>query len=348
MRPDHPEIPPSDDAPAWERDPVVSRALSDATAVQTSGSGWERALADVLARGSVGQEASTSKRKPLHGIMRKTSGGGISRWGLAIGSAIGGASFIAVLLLAFVFMRKTSVPGVNESYTTTTGQRASLTLSDGSRLVIAPRSRVQLVDFSTRARTVIVDGEAFFDVEHASGIPFTIRAGTTITRVLGTSFVVKHYADDANVRVAVMSGRVSVSRAQGKRDVVLVAGNVGDIDDSVVTVRTPDDLSGENGWMKDELVFNDEPMRDVFASLTRWYGFTFKYTDTTLANRHVKVGLSTQSSSKALSTLKRLLNVSLKISGDTITLLPVNARGTTPHGRSESYDVWTPSHEVGR
>ncbi len=95
--------------------------------------------------------------------------------------------------------------------TNTTPQTLNVLLSDGSVVSLAPRSRISYpARFSKTSRTVFLQGEAFFDVVKNPASPFLIYANQTITKVLGTSFVVRAYEDEPTVQVTVRTGRVSV------------------------------------------------------------------------------------------------------------------------------------------
>lgn len=239
--------------------------------------------------------------------------------------------------------------GITRTYQTAIGQRATLTLNEGTRVMLGPRTRLRLVQFGRDQRVVELDGEGYFNVVDAHGAPFVVRTGSTVTRVLGTTFVVQHYPVDPAVRVTVMAGKVNVSANNTNQPTITItAGNVGEVGDSIAVVHTADDQHAEAWWTQDEVVFNHAPVTKVLAALTHWYGYAFVSPDSSLVRQDVTVWLSTQSSAKALSALEQVLNVSLTITGDTITLLPRHGRETREGPRSKAYDVWTPSREVGR
>jgi ferric-dicitrate binding protein FerR (iron transport regulator) len=195
----------------------------------------------------------------------------------------------------------------------------------------------------------MLDGEAYFEVPNASGAPFIVQTGLVSTRVLGTAFFVRRYAGERNVRIGVQTGKISVTtQAPHHPGMTLVAGNIGDFGDSLSTVRTSENAEGEIAWLKDELVFTNTPVSDVLVTLSRWYGYEFRYTDSTLVQGNVTAWLSTRSSAKALATLEQLLNVTVAVSGNTVTLIPRKVQRGSKGQREQQYDVWTPSKEVGR
>src|ERR1700676_3625297 len=59
------------------------------------------------------------------------------------------------------------VTPARRTYATVAGERAELRLSDGTRVRLAPASRLSVsADYGTDRRDVYLDGEAYFDVVH--------------------------------------------------------------------------------------------------------------------------------------------------------------------------------------
>jgi ferric-dicitrate binding protein FerR (iron transport regulator) len=241
------------------------------------------------------------------------------------------------------------MPGITRRYTTGVNQQGILTLGDGTRVTLFPQSTLWLNGFSKDHRIVSVDGKAYFEVAHATGAPFEVRSGAVTTRVLGTAFLVDHAVSGTRVRVAVAEGKVRISNAgRTHPDVMVTGGYVGAITDSSMTVTAVEDSLSRAEWLNGQLVFHHMPVGTVLRTLSRWYGYQFRYTDSTLSRQNVTVGLSVQSPALALATLEELLQVSLTITGDTVTLTPHAEGGEKGRSRIRSYDVWTPVREAGR
>jgi transmembrane sensor len=83
-------------------------------------------------------------------------------------------------------------------------------LHDGSEVTLQPQSEIQFPKSFGPDREVYLKGEAFFNVSRDPNHPFLVYSNEVVTRVLGTSFNVKAYADSKNITVAVKTGRVSV------------------------------------------------------------------------------------------------------------------------------------------
>jgi ferric-dicitrate binding protein FerR (iron transport regulator) len=155
------------------------------------------------------------------------------------GAAMAAAIATCVGLFAIGFAWRDRAPddrSVSRVYATTTGQRATLTLSDGSQVTLAPRTTLRIDPaFGRDTRTVALDGEAIFHVASRRAAPFLVRTGAVTTRVLGTTFDVRHYANDLRVQVAVVEGKVVSGGRAGA--ITLAAGMVGEISDSTTALR---------------------------------------------------------------------------------------------------------------
>ena len=95
----------------------------------------------------------------------------------------------------------------------TSGNQDSLRieLEDGSVVTLGKNSKLSYPEhFAENRRTVILTGEAFFDIAKDASRPFYIYSSEVITKVLGTRFRIKAVEAENQVVVQVQSGRVSV------------------------------------------------------------------------------------------------------------------------------------------
>src|SRR5687768_12263336 len=105
------------------------------------------------------------------------------------------AATVVLLLGAGLLWRVTQsgpdTPTAPQTFATAVGQTDSVTLSDGTRVVLAPASRLTIaIDYNEKDRLVRLEGEALFDVPHDDSKPFTVLAGLATIKDLGTTFTV--------------------------------------------------------------------------------------------------------------------------------------------------------------
>lgn len=208
------------------------------------------------------------------------------------------------------------------------GVRDSLTLPDGTRVILGPLSSVSLrAGYGTDGREVVVRGDAWFDVVHDDSKPFTVWAGGATIVDVGTKFAVT--SDSAlGVSVSVTEGSVSMrpSSTSAASGVVLNAGDNGILGngDEVVARRGvvgDDDLA----WMRGRLVFRNAPVPGVIASVKRWYGIELKV-DPSLMNRHITATFEGESASGVLEVIGLVLGADVEVSGDSAMLAPTVGR----------------------
>ena len=84
-------------------------------------------------------------------------------------------------------------------------------LPDGSAVHLNPESEISYSqEWTKQNREVYLVGEAFFEITKNAERPFLVHSGNIVTKVLGTSFLVRALADSKSVEVKVRTGKVSV------------------------------------------------------------------------------------------------------------------------------------------
>ncbi|HEX2780288.1 MAG TPA: FecR domain-containing protein [Gemmatimonadaceae bacterium] len=219
------------------------------------------------------------------------------------------------------------------AYTTATGARDSLRLPDGTRVVLGPASRLTVAaGYGTTRREVALVGEGYFDVVHDAAHPFVVRAGAAAIEDIGTAFTVR--ADSAStVRVAVTTGRVRLSRAEGgESGVILEAGEVATLDTASRVVREATTADRELAWTRGRLVFRDAPLSQVAADLRRWYGLELRIADPALLGRHLTATFEKETPEQVLDVVGGALGVRLVRQGD-VVVVGGSTRGRSPGAR---------------
>jgi ferric-dicitrate binding protein FerR (iron transport regulator) len=159
------------------------------------------------------------------------------------------------------------------------GEKARVTFSDGSRVVLNSASSVRFPqEFHGTKREVYLEGEAYFEVAHDPEHPFIVYAQDVEVEVLGTEFNVQSWSEDASIEVAVREGKVAVgstgessnSQDQGEKQVILTKGlytsvEQGGIPSPPKTVNVTNHLL----WTQGGLHFDNEPFNKVVRDIER-------------------------------------------------------------------------------
>ncbi|HEX8696458.1 MAG TPA: FecR domain-containing protein [Longimicrobium sp.] len=238
------------------------------------------------------------------------------------------AAAVAALLLIGPYLLWRMVRGergtsVARTYTTAVGERDSVRLPDGSRVLLGPGSRLTVAaGYGRGSRPVELAGEALFDVPHDASRPFTVRAGAARVRDLGTVFSV-HSDPGEQVRVVVTAGSVALQPAASPQGtgVVLRGGDRAVLEPSgrIVPERaaaTDDDLA----WTRGRLVFRDAPLEQVASDLRRWYGVELRAGDAALAGRRLTASFAGEAPERVLEVVALALGAEVEMRGDTAVL----------------------------
>jgi transmembrane sensor len=237
-------------------------------------------------------------------------------WGIAAAAAI---AVFAVLTRPDRVDTPALAP---EAYSTEQRARDTVTLADGSRIILGPASRLSVTSSS---REIELEGEAFFTIVHDAARPYTVRANGVVIRDIGTEFGVRGY-DGEPLRVFVTSGAVELARSDTR--IMLDSGDVGIVQPGGRMSRTADAVTTDDvAWTQGKLVFREASMAQLAADLRRWYGVELRVSDPTLARRHFSgVVYTNEPADRVANAIALSLGARAERRGDTISIIPVRSR----------------------
>jgi transmembrane sensor len=243
----------------------------------------------------------------------------------------------AAALLIVATRSRLATPSKNEPrtarhYVTGVGKRDSILLDDGSRVILGPRSRLEVpADYGALARAVTLAGDAYLDVRHDAAKPFSVRINGALIEDIGTTFVVE--SDAANsTTVAVITGSVRLRResAAGNAGVVLVAGDRGTLEAAGEARVQRHSVRGEDtAWLSGRLQFRDAPLSQVAAEIERWYGVRLQLADSAMLAQHVTTSLDGEGVDQALRILGLTIGARIEHVGDSAIVTSTRGRPTS-------------------
>ena len=244
--------------------------------------------------------------------------------------ALRAAAMVLLLLGAFFAWQTVRGGGTRVermAFATGVGERDSVRLPDGTRVLLGPASRLTLAEgYGGRARDVELQGEALFDVPHDDARPFTVHAGGARVRDIGTTFSVE--ADSGGgVRVVVTDGAVAL-RADanpGEAEMVLRQGERGVLPEGGTRAERGQATDDDLAWTRGRLVFRDAPLTDVAAELRRWYGVELRAGDAAIAGRRLTASFEREDSRQVLEVIALALGAEMTLGGDTAVLNAASA-----------------------
>ncbi|MBO9728854.1 MAG: FecR domain-containing protein [Chitinophaga sp.] len=154
------------------------------------------------------------------------------------------------------------------------GRRSRVQLEDGTVVFLNAGSRlVYPATFKQHKREVYLEGEGFFDIAPNAAAPFYVYAYGVATEVLGTTFNVSAYPDDARQSVVLVSGSVRLHLQHGlfgKQTRELQPAEMGLLEDDALEVSHVN-VNAYTAWKEGRLLNLHTPLKDILKKLTRYY-----------------------------------------------------------------------------
>lgn len=180
-----------------------------------------------------------------------------------LGSTLDGKQNISIKLNPDNQFNKLSVP---------TGGSYQLTLEDGTVVQVNAASELSFpTHFKKHLRQVRLQGEGYFRVKSNPQSPFNVLLGTLNVQVTGTTFNIRAYEAEKNIRITLVEGSVNVREGQ-KVLATLSPGEQFTYQKTTGEYNTTQaNISAIVGWTEDKFVFRNEPIGSIMAELSRWY-----------------------------------------------------------------------------
>jgi transmembrane sensor len=174
-----------------------------------------------------------------------------------------------------------------------------LTLPDSSKVWLNAGSVLRYPkSFAGKTRVVeLIEGRAFFDIRHQSHHPFIVKTNNLNITVLGTSFDVRSYKKEGTTRVSVVTGKVGITmpnRANGQVIMLLPKQAVVLSNITNQLVKEPVQEAEINAWCKNNFVFEQESLNNVFKALEKEYHAKITVDDKKLLNERISIKLNNQ------------------------------------------------------
>lgn len=157
------------------------------------------------------------------------------------------------------------------------GGQYQVALPDGTKVWLNAETRLYFPTvFKPGERRVKLSGEAYFEVKHDPKNPFIVETSTgAALRVLGTSFNVNAYQEDANETTTLLTGSLQVTRNQSQT--LLKPGQQAIVSTEKIENVQEVETSYAVAWKEGFFMFNREPIKAVMNKVARWYDVEVVY-----------------------------------------------------------------------
>jgi hypothetical protein len=153
------------------------------------------------------------------------------------------------------------------------GKTSSMVMNDGTKVWINSGSRVVYPAlFSDRQREMYVEGEVYLEVARKPGCPFVLQTEELEVSVLGTSFNVSAYKNDAFQSVVLTTGSVSVKGKKQNTSSLIKPNQKYTFENDTQQSRLEEvDVLSYISWKYGFLIFQKEKLNNVLKKIERYY-----------------------------------------------------------------------------
>lgn len=150
------------------------------------------------------------------------------------------------------------------------GQRAELTLPDGTKVWLNAGSKLSYPSFFEKERKVFLSGEGFFDVSKNKNVPFIVSTRTMDVKALGTQFNVFCYPESNYTGVYLQEGSVKAYFPSSEAEGVILSPEqylVQKGKQLVLSTMDPDELL----WREGIYTFKRQKLGRIIEKLELYY-----------------------------------------------------------------------------
>lgn len=157
----------------------------------------------------------------------------------------------------------------NQSTSAPAGQRAMVSLPDGTEVILNANSTLSYPSAFGAERRVELVGEAVFDVSRDEAHPFIVSTGKMDVKVLGTRFDVSVYPGE-NLMVSLMEGAVSVYSPENEAEAYILSPG-----ETLVETGSGYEMTAMNdeftAWVDGFFLFRNRTLADIISQLEKYY-----------------------------------------------------------------------------
>ena len=189
------------------------------------------------------------------------------------------------------------------------GTRSALKLSDGTSVWLNSGSSIKYPDrFIGNNRTVILKGEAYFEVESDLKKPFIVETSSLSVKATGTKFNVSGYDSDNEAEVTLVSGKVEVDLTDDKKNIKSSKLNINQHftfnKTNGTTSISDEDTYKYISWKDGKLVFRNEPLSQVVKKISQIFNIDIEIRGKEIQNFSYRATFQDESLIEILKLLK--------------------------------------------
>ena len=217
-----------------------------------------------------GSERYNSFRRQVDSQKRKLWLISFSRYAAILVVAFVSAWMLASYYFSVNIAEKQALIAFQQELVVPAGQRAELTLPDGTKVWLNAGSKLSYPSFFEKERKVFLSGEGFFSVAKNEKVPFIVSTRTIDVKALGTQFNVFSYPGSDYTGVYLQEGRVKAYFPSSEAEGVVLSPEQYLIQEGKqlkLSTMDPDDLL----WREGIYTFKRQKLASIIKKLELYY-----------------------------------------------------------------------------
>lgn len=178
-------------------------------------------------------------------------------------------------------LRSTTASPASVTYNTITtprGGQYALALADGTKVWLNAASSLTFpTAFTGEDRTVVLQGEAYFEVVHSAAHPFRVRTSAAVIEDIGTRFNVMAYPDEPHWKATLVDGLVRVSDGEDTKMLTPGQQAMGSVRKGDMAIVQDADVEEATAWKDGFFEFSTADVGDIMRQISRWYDVEIDY-----------------------------------------------------------------------
>jgi hypothetical protein len=203
-------------------------------------------------------------------------------------------------------------------------------LNDGSFVILQAGSELRFPEIFDDKREVYLTGEAFFEVARDTTRPFLVYSDEIVTKVLGTSFSIKAYAEEDEIVVAVKTGKVSVFTQddhekpvkQIRQEVILTPNQQAVYDRKAdrVVKKLADNPQIIEQHPSLKMHYTNTPVVEIFEAIEKSYGVEIQFNQEVLAGCTLTTDMAEEGLYERIAIICHALGAQYKVQETSIVI----------------------------
>lgn len=183
---------------------------------------------------------------------------------------------LLILSTGYFYHQSHSLESQEMLIATGKGERASITLPDGSHVTLNSASQLSYIPqtYNRKERQIKFEGEGHFQISPNKECPFLINARGLNIKVLGTTFNLLVRNDKKEAKLTLEEGRVLLSSIRSGKSVILNSNQQAILNQAngEIIVMKEEAAQSASAWKYGDLIFKNTPLANVIETLQENYG----------------------------------------------------------------------------